>query len=213
MRQSKLILCLALGAVLAGCAAPPTSRYYTLVPAATPVEASGHIQAAKKYAISVQPVQLPEQVDRPQIVISVRDSARITPLNESLWASPLSDEIRRALSADLSAQLGVLDIAAGAAPATLPVWKIYVTVQRFDSVFDSQAILDATWHLKAVHKAGKDSRICRAQISIPVDEGGPALVEGQRKAIRQLTNLIAAQLSDKPLRSASSPVVTLKGCV
>lgn len=212
MRLSALIPCLALAAVLAGCTTPAPSRYYTLAPAPAATPSKSLPAAGAKYAISVRPVSVPTQVDRPQIVISRRDSDQVVPLNESLWASPLSDEIRRALSAGLTARLGVLDIEASSAPDALPVWKVYVSVRRFDSVFDSRAILDATWRLAPMHHAGKSPGICAARIVVPVGEGVPALVAGQRQAIDRLAALIAAQLSGDSLQSASASTVTLEGC-
>lgn len=230
MKPLYVLMPLVLVAVLAGCASPPQSHYYTLVPSAGQLAGmadSGTVSVrslgpgtdntpaakAKTYAISVQPVRLPEQVDRAQIVLSEHNSARVVPLNQSLWVSPLDDEIRRALSTELSARLNVPDVSGNAVPKGLAVWQVYVTVSRFDSVFDSRAILDATWHLNSVNKAGKNSRICSARISVSVGNGVPALVDGQRKAVHKLAGLIAAQLSGHGLTHAADATVTLKGCV
>lgn len=224
MKPLYMLMPLLLVAVLAGCASPTQSHYYTLVPSADQLAGmaasdnglgtgSAAATKTKPYAISVQPVRLPEQVDRAQIVLSQHNSARVVPLNQSLWVSPLDDEIRRALSAELSARLNVPDVSGNAVPKGLAVWQVYVTVSRFDSVFNSRAILDATWHLNSVHKAGKNSRLCSARISVPVGNGVPALVDGQRKAVRKLAGLIASQLSGHGLAHAADATVTLKGCV
>jgi uncharacterized lipoprotein YmbA len=217
--------------ILAGCAAPAQNHYYTLVPSAGQLAAQAAASGAfpgrqsdqnrhrsskdkaGRYAISVQPVHLPEQVDTTQIVISERGSARVVPLNQSSWASPLGDEIRRALSAELSARLGVLDVSGSAVPKSLAVVQVYVTVNRFDSVFDSQAILDATWHLKPLNEAKADARICNAQITLPVAKGVPALVDGQREAVHKLAGLIASQIAGHGPAPAGDPAITLKGCV
>lgn len=213
MRHPHLIPSLALTALLAGCATPPTIQYYTLVPPLADASAIGAASkaATSQYAISVRPVSVPDQVDRPQIVISDGDSARVTPLNESLWVSPLGDQVRRALSADLSARLGVLDIAADTAPPSLPVWKIYLTVQRFDAIFGKRTILDATWRLDPVHLRERRPTICRAEVTVPVGAGVPALVAGQRKAVRALSSLIAAQIAGGS-PPPNQPGVVLKGC-
>jgi uncharacterized lipoprotein YmbA len=211
MKILQLIGAMALAAAVAGCAAPPVSQYYTLLPGAGRTDRVAPVHKAR-YAISVQPVQLPEQVDRPQIVISSQDSAQVVPLNNSLWVSPLSDEIRHALADDLSQQLGVLDIPVRGAPESLPLWKIYLTVQRFESVYNQHVVLDATWRLTPVNQPGKTVKICRAEVQVAVQPGIPALIAGHQQALHELAAVIAAQLSGRA-PSTSEPGVSSKGCV
>lgn len=198
----------------AGCATPPVSQYYTLSPALTQVAGSDAAQSvapAKSYVIDVQPVIVPEQVDRPQIVISLSGSTEVQPLNNSLWASPLSEEIRIALSGDLVRQLGVLDIAERGAPDELPIWKIYLTVQRFDSVYDQSAVLEATWRLTPVNQKGKKVIICRARAQIPVEPGVAGLVAGHQEAVHRIAAAIAAQLTHRVVLSDISGL-SMKAC-
>lgn len=217
MKILQWMVVVAVMAGVAGCAAPPAVQYYTLLPStassdrSAPASIAPHSKA--KYAISVQPVQLPEQVDRPQIVISSQNSGRtqVTPLNESLWASPLSDQIGRALADDLSRQLNVLDVSAQGAPASLPLWKVYLAVQRFESVYNEHVVLEATWRLVPVNQPGKKGRICRAEVRETVQHGIPALITGHQRALHELATTIAAQLSGQTLRR-DAPNVYLKGC-
>jgi len=204
---------------LAGCAAPSARQYYTLMPEAYPNGVSAGAGAparqvpvvARPYAINVRPVSLPEQVDRPQIVISSPGSSQVIPLNDSLWASPLSDEIRNALANDLARQLGVLDISARGAPEGLPLWKISLTVQRFDSVFNERVVLDGTWRLAPVNQPDQSIRICRAEVSIAAEPGVSGLVSGHQRALRQLASVIASQISGNAYAVEKS-ALTMKGC-
>ncbi|MBN9113902.1 MAG: membrane integrity-associated transporter subunit PqiC, partial [Pandoraea sp.] len=80
----------ALTLVLAGCASPP-SRFYTLTddtgtPAGSAATSGANVPAAR-YAVEVSPVAVPEQVDRPQIVVT-RGGGRVDILEESRWAAP-----------------------------------------------------------------------------------------------------------------------------
>ncbi len=224
LKRMNLIPMLALSAVLAGCAAPPPAHYYTLMPppgtsasgaSASGAGAGGATTAATggEYAISVQPVTIPAQVDRPQIVVGMDGSAQVVPLNQSLWVSPLDGQVRRALADDLTARLGVLDIAANAAPRSLPVWEVFLTVERFDLVFGKKTVLDVTWRLEPIHRPGWRSNICRVEIVTAVGPGVPALVAGQRAAIRTLSSLIAARITGKPASSRGASTVVDKGCV
>lgn len=213
MRVLNLISGLALAVLAAGCAAP-ASQYYTLLPGAS--SAAGTAQspyaAPGKFAISVQPVDLPQQVDRPQIVLSQPGSAQVQVLNGSLWAAPLADEIRNSLADDLSRQLGVLELPVRAAPASLPLWVVNLAVQRFDSVYNQQVILEATWRLESRNPAGKSARVCRAAVRVPVQPGMPALVAGHQEALHRLATIIAAQLSNRPVSGLKAEGIDLKGC-
>jgi uncharacterized lipoprotein YmbA len=215
--RSSFGLAMLVSAVLAGCASSPV-QYYTLQPSADPrtmvVEdsaASSPKPGGPRYAISVQHVSLPEQVDRPQIVVSDPDSAQVVPLNSALWASPLADQIRRSLAEDLSRRLGVLDIPSSSAPDGLGVWKVIVRVQRFESIYGRHAGLDATWEIVPSNLAGGKPVICRAETRVPVAQGMSAMVTGHREALRRLASLIASQL---PTGAAPAPAanVVLKGC-
>jgi uncharacterized lipoprotein YmbA len=217
MKILQWISAMAVIASVAGCAAPPAPQYYTLLPstgpAGSPTAAFTAHSSKATYAISVQPVQLPEQVDRPQIVISSQHNGgtQVMPLNDSLWASPLSDQVRRALADDLSRQLKAIDISMQSAPASLSLWKIYLAVQRFESVYNQRVVLEATWRLVPVSLTGKKGKICRAEVREPVQSGIPALITGHQRALHELAIVIAAQLSGKNL-DRDSPNVLMKGC-
>lgn len=200
-----------LSGVLAACASTP-ARYYTLQPTSVVESAAGaQERGMPKYAISVQPVTLPEQVDRLQIVLSDPQSAQVTLLNGSLWASPLSDEIRNALSGELSRKLGVLDIANSQAPESLPLWRVGLQVQRFESIYNQRVVLDATWNLTPVNQPGKKAQICRAEVQVAVGEGISAMVAGHQEALRQLASVIADTLAGTSGKSSASGVQE-KGC-
>lgn len=224
-------LCVAAAAVLlAACAAPSANQYYTLSPEAVPAAATGPASAtasvptpvatpapaAQKrlaYAISVQPVTIPAQVDRPQIVIGDSSQpAQLQPLNHSLWAAPLADEIRHALAGELSSRLGVPDIALGTQPHGLPVWRLDFTVNRYELTYGRAAVLEATWRLAELRGAGRESvRVCRALAEMPAEEAGVApLVAGQRLALQHIAGLIAGQISGR--REAPAAGVRLEGC-
>jgi len=198
---------LALILVLAGCASAPQSKYYSLSGTAEPAPATA---ARGDFAISLSSVQIPEQVDRPQIVLSREGDAQVTLLNESQWAAPLADEIRNALSHDLTRRLGVLDVSPRAAPESLPLWTLGVTIQRFESVYGRRALLEATWRQAPRRGTQGAQAICRAEIEVPVQEGMSALVAGHQQALDILAGLMADKLSGRALEAGQG--VTLKGC-
>ena len=197
--------------VLAACAGPQTSHYYTLLPTASDNTPTG-ANVAPKYAVIVDPVSLPEQVDRPQIVLTDPHSAQVVPLNSSLWASPLRDELRRAAADDLYRRLGVLDLASTGLPEGLPAWRLFLDIQRFESRYNQQALIDASWQITPVNQRGKKAVICRAQARVPVGQGMSSLVEGHREALQLLTGLMATQLQTGRLPVPEDERIQFRGC-
>ncbi|MCC2596729.1 ABC-type transport auxiliary lipoprotein family protein [Pusillimonas sp. MFBS29] len=205
----KVLICGIAGTLLAGCAADKPSHYYTLM--ATPAQTHVAGMAAPDYAISVQPVELPEQVDRPQIVLTDPASTQVMPLGDSLWAGPLSTQLRNVLSYELSSQLGALDVASTGMPDTLAVWKVFMQVQRFQSIYNERVLIDATWRLTPVNQGKKRSMICRGVAQTTVQQGVSALVAGHQQSMQELAALIAQQIKTGKT-PVSTPNVNLMGC-
>lgn len=219
----------ALGSVvfMAGCATSPASHYYSLTgpSGATSTVAGGGDHEMQRgagkpadgkpgvpFAISLQSVKLPELVDRNQIVVTDPSTTQVHVLDSYLWAAPLADEVRAALSKRLQQRLGVFDITASQLPADLAAWKISVTVQGFESVYDSHVAVDLDWIVSPVNQKGKATRVCGARARVPVDGVGVgSLVRAHRQALAGMAELMASQLV--AVGSASlSPQVQSKGC-
>jgi uncharacterized protein len=122
-------------------------------------------------------------------------------LEQERWASPPADEIRRALSAALTARLGTIDVAGSAAPPGVPVYRVSVDVQRFESWPGEQTVLDAVWSVRAL--PGQAVMTCRSVFAEPVKPGFDALVGGHRQALGALAAQIA--LGVRTLAAAPTP--------
>ncbi|WP_188074519.1 membrane integrity-associated transporter subunit PqiC [Pusillimonas sp. ANT_WB101] len=192
MTAKKALILTFLCGALTACASKPASNYYSLVPLTA--EQGSITRAPVKFAINVQPVVIPVQVDRPQIVLTDPDSTQVMLLNSSLWSGPLADEIRSTLARDLADQLGTIDMPITGASEKQPFWKVNVLVQRFESIYGKRAVLEATWRLSPVNVAKRQQLACRAVLSTTVGEGMSALVSGQQKNLLDLSSIIASQL-------------------
>ncbi|MGU7783652.1 PqiC family protein [Burkholderia sp. PU8-34] len=175
---------LAAALALAACSSPP-ARFYTLSPADAAL-ATRTAPANPSFLIEVPSVGVPEQVAKNQLVVQ-KNTAQVDVLEQERWASPPADEIRRALSDDLAAQLGTIDVANSAYPAGVPVYRVSVNVQRFESWPGKRAAIDAVWSVRAV--GTQAVMTCRTSVSEPVGDGYDALVAGHRRAL----DAIAAQ--------------------
>jgi uncharacterized lipoprotein YmbA len=176
---------LAAAAALGGCASSPPSHFYTLNPADTTVPAV----ANPSLMIEVAPVNMPSQVAKNQLVVQ-RSATQVDVLEQERWASLPGDEVRRALSGDLTQGLGTIDVYGTPHPDNVPVYRISVNVQRFESWPGSHALIDAVWSVHALR--GDRVMTCRSVLDEPVGAGYEQLVEGHRRAVQALSVSIAA---------------------
>ncbi|MGH8780620.1 PqiC family protein [Paraburkholderia sp.] len=194
--------------VLAACSSPP-SRFYTLGSdaAATPTVSA----ARAPLLIEVPPVDVPSQVAKTSFVVQTGPN-QVDVLEQTRWASLPGDEIRRALSVDLTQRLNTIDVFGTPYPDGVPVYRVSVNVQRFESWPGSHALIDAVWSVRAVRTQAVLT--CRSVISEPVAGGYDALVDGHRRAVQDISAQIAAGIGAlaaapqprtvKPAKGASS---------
>jgi len=186
---------------LAACSSSPPSRFYTLGADAAPVTARS--TAAPALLIEVPPVDVPSQVAKNQLVVQTGPT-QVQVLEQDRWASLPGDEIRRALSSDLTQQLGTIDVYGTAYPEGTPVYRVSVNVQRFESWPGSHALIDAVWSVRAVRS--ETVMTCRSTVSTPVTAGYDALVDGHRQIVQQISTQIAAGI--KAMAAAAPRVAT-----
>ncbi|WP_321815599.1 MULTISPECIES: PqiC family protein [unclassified Paraburkholderia] len=196
----------ALAATLAGCASP-ASRFYTLSPSgdgARTSQAAAPVGAGNPaWLIELAPVDVPPQVAKTQLVVQT-DATQVKVLEQERWASMPGDEIRRALSGDLTRQLNTIDVYGSPHPANVPVYRVSVNVQRFESWPGSHALVDAVWSVRALDT--QTVMTCRSVIDEPVSNGYDALVAGHRHAVDALSQSIAhgiRAMSDGRAKGAS----------
>lgn len=172
---------------LAACSSPP-ARFYTLSRA----DASAAVRttpANPPFLIEVPSVDVPEQVAKNQLVVQ-KSAAQVDVLEQERWASPPADEIRRAFSDDLAARLGTIDVANAATPPGVPVYRISMNVQRFESWPGKRAAIDAVWSVRAV--GSQAVMTCRTSVAEPVSGGYDALVAGHRRSLEVIASQAAA---------------------
>jgi uncharacterized protein len=189
-------------AALAACSSSPSSRFYTL----GGNDAATRTAAPASFYLEVSPVDMPPQVAKNQMVVQ-DGSAQVRVLEDERWASLPADEVRRALSADLSQRLGAIDVYGTPHPEGVPVYRVKVNVQRFESSPGRRALIDAVWSVRGVNNQAVLT--CRTLAEQPVDPGYDALVTGHRRAVDQLANEISAgvrTVSSVPAPEVSSAI-------
>ena len=200
---------LSVACLLASCVSSPRLEYRTLVSAAATADAAvmprvptnvGADAAASvnadepaltpgpALAIEVIPVSVPEVVDRPQLVVRLAGEDGVRVLEQQQWASPLQYEMRNAVSFALSERLGVRDVYNVDRP-DLPVYRIAVTVQRFETIIDGSSTLQAAWSVRAPQTDTLLS--CQSAIRFASGATVASAVEGYQRAIGTLAGAIA----------------------
>jgi len=184
-----VVILLAL-AVLGGCASSPPIGWHSLVPAAPAPAAAASAPARATLAVGL--VTVPDEVDRPQLVLR---GAGGTPalLDNERWTEPLKAQLPRALALGLAPRLpGVLVVAAPGAVVPAPGWRLVVDVQRFE-LQRERAVLRAVWSLRpGTPRDGEPPAPQVFDAAVPVAGAGPAAaVAAMATALDQLTGQIS----------------------
>lgn len=188
MKHERITSGLAALVLLAGCAASPPPRHFTLSEGL-----AGAIPQGLTPSIVITQTTIPELIDRPQIVIR-RSESRVTVDEQHRWAEPLRREIPRVLAKELGSQLNSSRV------LSLPIdgqgfdadYRLLIDVQRLEGVEGEGAQADILWRL--LPREGKPiigrSVLREASISNDVE----AQVIAQRRALKTVAVEIAKQL-------------------
>ena len=137
----KVFLVILLCLIIFGCASTDPSKFYTLHSSKGP----DIVQQSSPYELFVMvgPVEIPDYLDRPQIV-SRTNQNEITFSEFQRWAGSLKDDITRVLSEDLTELLS--EDAISVSPWEWGVtsnYRIGVHIRRFDIMPEGNVLLNA----------------------------------------------------------------------
>ncbi|MCY0106725.1 MULTISPECIES: membrane integrity-associated transporter subunit PqiC [Pseudomonas] len=166
LKITVLAACLLLGA----CRSDPIS-FHTLTPVQLPNTRAGA-------QIPIEGITVPPQVDRPQIVIRQGNSG-LAILETQWWGASLADELRSALSDQLSNTGSHGNV------------SVRIDVQRFDSIPGQYGLIDVKWRLRPSGAADNSLLTCRSTLQTPSGPGIDDLVVAQQNNVRRLAALIS----------------------
>jgi uncharacterized lipoprotein YmbA len=141
-------LCVLAAIGLAGCASSPSARFYTLTPI-SPQEAKPSAPATNPVSVSIAPVEIPDYLERPQIV--TRDGQNELSLAEfDRWAGSLSDNISAVLAENIGLLLGSDRVFVyPRMSAEKADYTVAIRVLRLDCVLGDRVLFKAQWTLFA----------------------------------------------------------------
>lgn len=165
------------------------SRFYTLAP----LQVRDRTESiAADATLAVGPIEIPESIDRPQIV--TRTGANELRMAEfDRWGGSLSDEISGSLVATLRDRLAARQIAVAPWRSAIlsggSTYRVAVSVSRFDGIAAQSVVLQVRWELIAQASGGVQSSlgVREATLTEPIrGEGYDAVVAAMQKALARL---------------------------
>jgi hypothetical protein len=177
--------------------ASPATKFYTLVPAASPRAGAPPAGPDRGVTLGVGPVTVPAYLDRPQIVTR-QGSDELDLAEHDRWAEPLPDSIARVMAENLSAMLGTDRVAIFPWSVSQSVpYQVTVDLLRFDGALGGDIVLDARWRIVAGD--GKELLVKRSTLrEATTAPGYGALVSSMSRALGGLSRDIATVLAGLP---------------
>ncbi|WP_321943661.1 PqiC family protein [Paraburkholderia tropica] len=166
-----------------GCANSPATRFYTLS------SADVVRQPVSVRTIMIDPVTVPELIDRPQIV-STEGANRVSVDEFAQWAEPLKRQIGRVLASDLTQSFPGVIVATYPQRADRTACRISVDVQSLESPSLGPATLKAIW---SVRPSGREDAVRGQTVAQEMVNGSgyEAIANAYSRALAKMANDIA----------------------
>ena len=184
MTHRKLLLTACATTLVASCTSTPM-HFHTLVPASPDQVPALPVAGA---LIDVEPVSVPAQVDRTELVVRQKEDG-INLLENETWIAPLPDEVRSAILVELVRQLGPMK--AESERGNGSAISVQLDVERFESAPAQYALIEAAWRVHIKNPTREASVSCRSRVSESVGPGYIALVRGHQRAVVVIADQIA----------------------
>ena len=184
--------------LLAGCGGS-TQRveFYTLNPLSGMQAQVKTTESDQKLSIGVGPVEIPEMLDRPQIVTrSGPNKLNIDEFNR--WAGRLDENFARVLAQNISSLLGTDQVAVYPWQADFkPRYRIPMKIMYFEGQWGKDVLLEAVWSVTSQQRKQTNS-VRKSVIKEPLspEPDYEALVAAHSRAIAQLSREIVKEIQN-----------------
>ena len=181
--------------LLSGCgSSPPPVQFYTLNSLSGVGPQANTPDSDQNIAIGIGPVQIPQILDRPQIVTRTGPN-RIKVDEFHRWAGPLRDGFTRVLAENISLLLATDRVAVYPWDVDFdPQYRIALNIRYFEGQPGKNVLLDVVWRVSG--QGNREARIVRTSvIKEPLTAGDyDALVAAKSQAIAKLSREIAREI-------------------
>ena len=192
----KKLLLLFLASWLVGCSGiSPPARFYTLQPDLSAAPAAN----AASMSIGLGPIELPDVLDRPQIVVRT-NTYSVDRAEFHLWAGDLKDNMLRMMAHEIMHDLGTEHVSIYPWPRHRALdYQVRIDILRFDGELGGKAYLQGTWTL--IDGQGRNElktlSFALSERTEKVDH--EALVAAMSRLLTRLGNGITAELAGLPV--------------
>ena len=187
---------------LAGCATSPTTRFYVLTPVSR--DAIEPAPGADGSTIGIRSIELPDELDRPQIV--TRTGPNTVHFAEfDRWSASLRDSARQLIAANLATLLQGDRVAVYPwTPGTSVDRQIFVEITRFDGELGGRCVLQARWRVLG-GRGTPPSVYGESTLSEPSGPDYAALVAAQSRLLGALSAEIARAIRGTTRAGITAP--------
>jgi len=201
-RLSALLVLSALSTIaLSSCSTTALPRRLYVLTSLTQTEPVSRVPGTRDVAIGVGPVELPQYVNRSEIVTG-RDSPVLQSAAVAEWAEPLRDGFTRVLAENLSLLLATDRVVMFPWQSGIPEYQVVVNVLQFLGQPGGDVTLVAFWSL--LGRQGQE--LVSKKLNFREPTGGQdyeALAAAMSRAVAALSRDIAAALSALPPRASA----------
>lgn len=196
LRAGKISLFFPMSLIALGaCAQSQPTRFYVLTPLAAEQRQEPIDTNQRRLVIAIDPVEIPEYLDRPQIATREGNSCRLNLAEFDRWAEPMKSMLPRVLAENLSQLLATERV-------VLQTWKekeaidycLSLAFVRFEGAKAGKVLLVARWAI--VGRDGQEvSPFTRSKVVVETKEPSyTALATAMSEAVMQLSRKIAQTL-------------------
>jgi uncharacterized lipoprotein YmbA len=186
MRYTTFIAWILAALLLGGCVnVRQETRYYTL-----PLAGGEADREMPELVLGVGPLEIPELIDRREIVLRQSDS-QVVLLLFDLWGGSAKEEIRNNLARNLSDRLGSDQIVFYPFRGKRVDYQLRIEILELIGTQGGSAQLDLLW---SIAPEGRSSTLTRGRYQVPVEQGG---VNGMVEAYSQLLGMLADDIAKR----------------
>jgi uncharacterized lipoprotein YmbA len=172
-------------------------RFYSLADNVAAKSASDNALTTAPIAIEVLPVNVPERLKRPQLVMNSNNTAQLNILEQDRWSSSFNDELQDAFVSGLTQQLNAVDISRGGRVANQPAYRIAIVLQQFTAIPGEQVNAHFGWTISRLNGDARDNKAlsCQATFNKTVGNSVNEVVTGIQATVAEATKAIATNVN------------------
>ena len=187
MKKAILVFCCISLASCIGISKP--SNFYALQ-----VENNMPVVSNIKTTIGVEPVRIPDYLDKPQMVTRQENGVKLDLSETNRWSEPLDVMMQRAIAADMALLLPKSVVKARMSGREMFTYKVFIEINRFEgNLKGREVVLDAWWYI--FDNSGNQVVRKNTILNAPANGGYDAVVLAQSRLVGQLSEQIALAIS------------------